>query len=396
MYKHFLDRWFRGLTGHVFAVRFWDGSLKTYGEGSPTFTIIIKKESVLGEIARNLSLGFGEAYMRGDVDVEGSVPELCAMFHGTDIKNASLSFGAKVANFILRQQHRGRLGRAQKNVEHHYDLGNDFYAMWLGKERLYSCAYFKAPHDSIDTAQANKLEHICKKLFLQAGETLLDVGCGWGALVIHAAKKYGVKAYGITLSKGQFEYASQRVREEGLTDQITIELVDYRELIRRGVTFDKVVSVGMFEHVGLKQYPEYFAATDQLMKPGGIGVLHTIGKMQSGAFDPWVEKYIFPGAHLPGLDEIASTINRFAFRVTDIENWRPHYAFTLDHWLEGFEANIEKVRGMYGESFVRMWRLYLAGSSAGFRYGDLDLWQIQFTKGLRNDLPLTREYLYQE
>lgn len=396
MYKHFLDRWFRSLKNHTFAVRFWDGSLKIYGDASPTFTIVIKKESVLVEISRNLSMGFGEAYMRGDIDVEGSLPDLVKMFHGTDIKNRSLSFGAKIANFILRRQHRGQLGRAQKNVEHHYDLGNDFYAWWLGKERLYSCAYFKTAQDSIDKAQAQKMEHICKKLFLQSGQTLLDIGCGWGALVIYAAKKYGVKAHGITLSRGQFEYARERVLEQGLSDQITIELVDYRDLVRRGLTFDVVVSVGMFEHVGREHLVEYFDGTHQLMKPGATGLLHTIGKMKGRPMDPWIQKYIFPGAYLPGIGEITSAMKEFPFRILDVENLRPHYALTLDRWLEAYESNVDAVRGLYGESFVRMWRLYLAGSSAGFRYGDLDLWQIQFIKGLRNDLPMTRDYLYNQ
>ncbi len=393
MYASLLSRWLEGLCGPAFSVRFWDGKVKTYGQGTPTVTLTIKKASVLPEVMRNLTLGFGEAYMRGDIDIEGSITDVVALFHGTTLKQTSMSFGARVANRLLRMAHRGRIGQAQKNVEHHYDLGNDFYALWLDRERLYSCAYFKSPDDTINQAQQNKLNHICKKLFLQPGDTLLDIGCGWGGLVVHAVKHFGVNAHGITLSAGQYEYAKQRVEREGLNDQITIERTDYRELVKRGLSFDKVVSVGMFEHVGQKHISEYMAGTAALLKEGGVGLLHTIGKMKGLPMEPWIEKYIFPGAYLPGIGEMLEAMKEFPLRVIDVENLRRHYALTLDWWLKGFEANLEKIRGMYGDSFIRMWRLYLAGSSAGFRYGDLELWQIQFTKGLRNDLPMTRDYL---
>ncbi|MSR85049.1 class I SAM-dependent methyltransferase [Candidatus Uhrbacteria bacterium] len=395
MYKQALDRWLSTTdfsTGLI--IRFWDGTSKTYGP-NPRFTVTLKKASVIPELVKNISMGFGEAYMRGDIDIEGSMIDAVELFHGTDIKESALSFGAKLTRGLMNLKQNNKLGQAAKNIQHHYDVGQDFYALWLGEEMVYSCAYFKNAHESIDVAQSDKLDYICKKLFLKPGETMLDIGCGWGGLVMHAAKTYGVTAHGITLSKDQLAYATKQVKEEGLEGKVMIELIDYRELIRRGMTFDKVASIGMFEHVGLDHQQEYFDATNQLMKPGAIALLHTIGKMRGAMVDPWIQKYIFPGAYLPAIGEVTTSMKKFAFRITDIENLRLHYALTLDRWLEAFEKNVDKVHALYGESFVRMWRLYLAGSSAGFRYGDLDLWQIQFTKGIRNDLPMTRDYLYQ-
>ncbi|MFH2231605.1 MAG: cyclopropane-fatty-acyl-phospholipid synthase family protein [Patescibacteria group bacterium] len=391
--KKLLDRWLRTMEVCGFLIRFWDGRVDSYGKGKPKFKLNIKNKKVLGEILRQPSIGFGEAYMRGDIEIEGSFEELLKIFHGTGQYTQPNSLLGKVPVFFTWLKQKNRLGQAQKNISHHYDIGNEFYDLWLGKERMYSCAYFKKPEDSIDTAQTQKIEHICKKLFLKKDETLLDIGCGWGGVIINAAKKYGVKSHGITLSKEQHAVVTKRISDEGLKDQVTVEIVDYRELVKRGIQFDKVVSIGMFEHVGKENIAEYMKVTDKLMKSGSVGLLHTIGKMHGTMTDAWIQKYIFPGGYLPGIDEITTLMAKQSFRLRDVENLRQHYAMTLDLWLEEFEANLDSVRKMFDEDFIRMWRMYLLGSSTGFRYGNLDLWQLQFTKGLRNDLPITRDYL---
>lgn len=391
-----LDRWLASLTNTPpFAFRFWDGTVKRYGQGEPVFVVVIKNASVLPRFMSDVALGFGEAYMHGEIEVEGSLEELLHVFHAMSVKQRPYSLKSALVAWLIGRGLKNRLGQAQKNIRRHYDIGNDFYRLWLGKERLYSCAYFKTADDSIDQAQGQKLEHICRKLFLKPGETLLDIGCGWGGLIIHAAKYYGVSAHGITLSQDQYDEATRRIAAEGRADRVTVEIVDYRELAARGRQFDKISSIGMFEHVGRDNMKTYFDATDRLMKPGAVGLLHTIGTMRGQGVGAWTQKYIFPGAYLPGLRQLTRVMANFPFRIVDIENLRPHYALTLDHWHQAFEANVDTIRKMYSEEFVRMWRLYLVGSAAGFRYGRLDLWQIQFTKGLRNDLPLTRDYLYQ-
>jgi cyclopropane-fatty-acyl-phospholipid synthase len=271
-------------------------------------------------------------------------------------------------------------------------LGNDFFKLWLDREMVYSCAYFRHPEDDIDKAQEQKLEYLCAKLRLAQGERLLDIGCGWGSLAIHAARNRGSSVIGITLSEEQLREAANRVAQLVIGDLVELRLQDYRELSETE-GFDKLVSVGMFEHVGREHIVEYLGRTARLLKVGGSGVLHTIGRMAVGSVNPWIHKYIFPGLYLPSLAEVANGMAKSGLNIVDVENLRMHYAYTLDRWAAAFERQTEQIREMFDDRFVRTWRMYLS-SAATFRYGYLNLWQITFTKGLVNNLPLTREHLY--
>lgn len=255
----------------------------------------------------------------------------------------------------------------------------------------YSCAYFRHEDDTLEQAQQQKYEYICRKLQLKKGDTLIDVGCGWGGMLIYAAKNYGISGVGCTLSEPQVQFAKQRIDQEGLQNRITVFKQDYREI---NGAFDKFVSIAMFEHVGKKFIPQFMEKTRSLLKKGGIGVLHYIGKEKPSAGDPWTLKYLFPGGYIPMLDETVGAMGKAGLIPVDIEDLRRHYARTLDEWSKRFHTHIEKIHSLFEEHFVRMWRLFLNGSSAGFRYGNSRLYQITFTNGLNNNLPLTRKNLY--
>jgi cyclopropane-fatty-acyl-phospholipid synthase len=284
--------------------------------------------------------------------------------------------------------------KSKEDIQYHYDLGNDFYKLWLDETLTYSCAYFKTKEDSLYKAQLNKVAYILKKLNLKKGERLLDIGCGWGELIITAAKKYGVNALGITLSEEQFRKVRERIKENNLENQVDVKLIDYRELADAGERFDRVVSVGMLEHVGRKNLSIYMETVNKLLKPNGVSLLHCITTQQEGETDQWIEKHIFPGGYIPSIRELVTLMPDYDFHLIDLESLRLHYAQTLQCWAENFENALEKVREMKDEKFIRMWRLYLNACAASFHHGVIDIHQFLFTKGLNNELPMTRDYLY--
>ncbi|HVQ74849.1 MAG TPA: cyclopropane-fatty-acyl-phospholipid synthase family protein [Candidatus Binatia bacterium] len=376
----------------AFSVRLWNGERRTYGTGPEDVAVRLKdRRTALGLLA-NPSLRFGEAYVAGDIEVEGdlgALMELLLRVARGDLAPGLLHRGLAA---VTRWARRNSPRRSRRHVAHHYDLGNDFFALWLGETMAYSCAYFRHPSDDLDTAQEQKFRHLCEKLRLEPGQTLLDVGCGWGGLAAHAAAHHGVNVVGITLSEAQKRHAEAMIAARGLGGQVEIRLADYRELRPRR-PFDRIVSVGMFEHVGQALIPAYMAATARLLADGGVGVLHTIGRMAPAPIDPWIGTHVFPGAYFPSLGELAEAMGDRDLAIADVEAWRLHYALTLDRWSEAFEEHAPAVAGQYGERFVRMWRLYLRSSAAAFRVGNLTVWQIQFTRGENNNLPLTRDYL---
>ena len=375
-----------------FAFQFWDGEDVVYGD-QPQVILHFNSREAAKQLLGHGFLGFGEAYMAGDLEVEGDLQELLRLGICFRYDRQNVSFWKKIQLLAYSLVTRNTLDRTPKNIEHHYDLGDEFYQLFLDQTLTYSCGYFTSETDSLEQAQLNKYEHICRKLDLQPGEKLVDIGCGWGGMLIYAAQKYGIKGLGNTLSRKQCECANRKIEELGLQNQIEVVLKDYREV---SGTFDKFVSIGMFEHVGKEFIPEFMRKVSQLLKKGGIGLLHTIGKNTESPRDPWIMKYIFPGGYIPQLAEIVREMGRVDFSIMDVENLRFHYGHTLDCWADNYEKNVDKVRSMFDESFVRMWRLYLHASSAGFKYGSSRLYQILFTNGLTNGLPLTRKHLYQD
>jgi cyclopropane-fatty-acyl-phospholipid synthase len=376
-----------------FRLRFWDGEETSLGSATPGFVLTFATASALRATLLKGFLGFGEAYMRGEIEVEGDWDRLFALALGSDLERARPRGAAALAWLLGRWRRRASRRGARRNAACHYDLGNDFFRLWLDEGMSYSCAYFRTPGLTIDEAQEAKLELICRKLRLRPGQTLLDVGCGWGALVIHAARAHGVRAVGCTLSTEQAELARQRVHDAGLDERVEVRLQDYRDV---SGSFDRWVSVGMAEHVGKAFFSPFATSIARLLRPGGVGLLHLIGKDRVSPGDPWTLTYIFPGSYIPALPEVTGHLGRHGLVVADVENLRLHYARTLECWRQRFEARAAEVEAMLGRRFVRMWRLFLTSSAAGFRYGDTRLYQIVFSNGPSNELPETREDLYRE
>ncbi|MBI4032815.1 class I SAM-dependent methyltransferase [Candidatus Berkelbacteria bacterium] len=387
-----LEKLFAAVKVGGFTVVWPDGTKRTYGPDRSEFTLTIKDPRAISLMVRNISLGFGESYMDGLIDIEGDLRDVIALPHRN--RAAFPQYANRSFFKLMRGVTLGVKPAAQrKAVQHHYDIGNAFYELWLDETMSYSCAYFKQKTDPLAKAQRQKIDHTLRKLQLRPGQRLLDIGCGWGWLIITAAKQYKVKATGISQSAEQVKKVKERIKAEGLEHLVEVKLADYRELTG-SETYDRIVSVGMFEHVGRPHHDEYFAAVSRLIKPGGISVLHTITTDYERPTDPWIAKYIFPSSYIPSWREVIAKLPDHSLHLTDVESLRIHYAMTLDHWGENFEKNLDKVRTMFDERFVRMWRLYLAASGSSFRNSGLDLHQFVFTKGLNNDLPLTREFLY--
>jgi cyclopropane-fatty-acyl-phospholipid synthase len=375
-----------------FAFEFWDGDRVCYGDPAlPAVTLRLKSREAARLVAADGFLGFGEAYMAGELEVDGDLQELLRLGLLSGFDQPPPSPWKRFLFGVQRWMTRNTGRRAGQNIAHHYERGNDFYALYLDPTMTYSCAYFRDGGESLEQAQRQKYQHIARKLRLQPGEQLLDIGCGWGGMLIHAVQHWGVSAVGNTLSGAQCDYARQRIKDLGLEHGIRVLLDDYRSLTGE---FDKVVSIGMFEHVGKTFIPVFMDRVSRLLKKGGLGLVQTIGKDAPSGTDPWVSKYIFPGYYLPSLDEILREMGRVGFSILDLENLRLHYARTLDMWVGNFERNVEQVRRLFGDVFVRMWRLYLHSSAAGFKYGETRVYQVLFSKGLNNELPMTREHVY--
>ena len=284
--------------------------------------------------------------------------------------------------------------RSKDNIQHHYDLGNDFFSLWLDPSMTYSCAYFEQDDDPLDIAQQQKNCHILRKLCLRPGDRLLDIGSGWGQLVIQAARDYGVRATGITLSQEQFEASRDQIARLGLGHLAEVRMLDYRDLDGKNEQFDRIASVGMLEHVGQASLPQFMDKLEHLLAPGGLTLLHNITATREGLPNTWTEKYIFPGGYIPSLRELVSLLPEHDFHLLHLESLRRHYALTLDRWHENYSRHIDEVENRYGRRFSRMWNLYLLASAASFRSG-LELYQMVFSKGLCEDVPLTFKFIYE-
>ena len=387
--KIFIKSFLHTFKDESFCVKFWDGDEVKVGENDPLFKIILKKPIPKKDILTSTTLAFGEAYMNGDLEVEGDFSlMLNTVLKYKDKFTTDFKGLPKIFSNLTSTK------KQKEEVTYHYDIGNDFYKLWLDDTLSYSCAYFKNENESLGEAQLNKIHHLLKKLNLREGITLLDIGCGWGALLIEAAKLYKIKGLGITLSEEQFKAFKERIEKENLQNYLQVKLMDYRELEKSGLLFDRVVSVGMLEHVGRSNYDLFMKCVSKVLKKEGVFVLHYISGLYESEGDAWIKKYIFPGGVIPTLREIISLSADYKFYTVDVESLRMHYYKTLIKWAENFEKNTDKVREMFDEKFVRMWRMYLYSCAACFYTGVIDLHQIVFTKGVNNSLPLTREYLY--
>lgn len=389
--KTFLNTFLKNFDEENFEVDFWDGDKILIGKGEPRFKVKINKPLNKKDLLNSTSLAFGEAYMNGDVEFEGDLflvldTVLKYMNKFTTNHKALPEIFHKFTN----------KSKQKEEVTSHYDIGNDFYSLWLDKTLSYSCAYFKNENDSLYEAQMNKIHHILKKLNLKEGQSLLDIGCGWGMLLIEAAKKYKVKGIGITLSEEQYKKFSERIKEEKLEDYLEVRIMDYRDLKKSHLSFDRVVSVGMIEHVGRTNYDLFFENVNAVLKNGGLFLLHYISGMKESEGDAWIKKYIFPGGMLPSLREIIYISAEYNYHTIDVESLRLHYTKTLLEWYKNFNENIDKVKEMFDERFIRMWSLYLCSCAATFNNGIIDLHQILFSKGINNEISITRDYLYKE
>jgi len=389
--KALLDRALRLIKVGSIKVSYWTGETEVYGSGELYGHLTFNSAKAIRAFAKGPTLGFGEGYMSGEIEFEGDL----AMIGRFATENAhAMGSISKLRPLFAHKNNPNRQSRQAKQIQHHYDLGNDFYRLWLDDSMTYSCGYFRTPKDTLEQAQTQKLDHTLRKLQLRPGMTLLDIGSGWGQLLIKAVQDYGVTGHGITLSQEQFRLSTARAKELGLEDKLTFELINYQDLAKRQLTFDRIVSVGMFEHVGRRNQRDYFKAVDQLLAPGGLTLLHTITNQTSGPTDPWTDRYIFPGGYIPAVAEVTTIYPDYGWSLLDYENLRLHYAMTLNEWRQRFEAHKDEVIKRYDERFYRMWRLYLAGSESGFRWGDLSLSQFVFSKTIDNELPLTRDFLY--
>ena len=357
------------------------------GDGDPAFTVIFHKEIPLTALTTSTSLALGEAYMDGDLEIEGDLYNALDHFLGQMGKFSTDESALKKLIFSST----GKKNQ-EKEVQSHYDIGNDFYKLWLDETMSYSCGYFLHEDDSLYQAQVNKVDYILKKLHLSQGMSLLDIGCGWGFLLIEAAKKYGVHGMGITLSREQYEAFSRRIKEQKLGALLEGAHMDYRDLPKMNRTFDRVVSVGMVEHVGRHNYQLFMDCAKKVLKPGGLFLLHFISALKEHAGDPWIKKYIFPGGVIPSLREMLSCAAEDDFHTLDAENLRLHYNRTLLCWDKNYREHMDQIREMFDERFVRMWDLYLAACAATFHNGIIDLHQVLFSNGINNDVPMVRWY----
>lgn len=407
-----LRRIFKEYEG-AFTIKLWDNSVLQIGNGVSAFTLTFHSSHVLRDLVLfHDPIRLAEAYFDGAVEVSGDFNAAMGLRYYLEGLKLPLQEKLTLAlRALLLGNQKSRPRKKTKkpanitrqndveSIAFHYDVSNEFYKLWLDDHMVYSCAYFETPKQDLEAAQCNKLDYICRKLRLRKGESFLDIGCGWGALACWAAKHYGVRAHGITLSRNQFKYASEEVKRQGLEGQVTIEMRNYRDL-SRGANYDKISSIGMFEHVGLKNLPEYFSIVHQLLKDGGLFLNHGITSEEPdwnrGTSTQFINRHVFPDGELDIVSNIQRRMEDANFEIFDVEGLRPHYAFTLRHWVNRLDAKCEEAIRLVGERTYRIWRLYMTGSALQFEQGATGIYQILAQRkenGLPN-LPLTRHDLY--
>ncbi len=369
----------------------WNGEHLGPIAGAAVVTIRVKDRGTLFTLLRDPPVQFGDAYSAGRVEIEGDLVQFMHLvYHAAARAERHRSVAHRMTDW-LRRPRRNTLAGSRDNIHRHYDIGNEFYALWLGETMAYTCAYYPTHEATLEQAQIAKMDHVCRKLRLKPGESVVEAGCGWGTLALHMASRYGVRVRAFNISREQVAFARARAKQQGLDGQVEFVEDDYRNISGR---YDVFVSVGMLEHVGLENYAELGCIVRRSLTARGRGLIHSIGRNRPSPLHPWIERRIFPGAYAPSLSEMMQIFEPCDLSVLDVENIRLHYALTLRHWLQRYHAAEERVRRMFDETFVRMWRLYLAGSIAAFETGTLQLFQVLFTTQENNDIPLTRQHLY--
>ena len=370
----------------------WDGWAVGRTSGDAFATATVRDRGALYKLALNPELEFGELLTQGRIRVEGSLARFLEAVNRAKAEAGFQHLPQKVLRWLYRPRSNA-LDKSRENIYQHYDIGNDFYELWLDREMVYTCAYFPVPDVSLEQAQLAKMDHVCRKVRLKPGDTVVEAGCGWGALARHMAREYGVKVRAYNISHEQIAYARERAHREGLDDRVEYVEGDYREISGQ---FDAFISVGMLEHVGLDNFPRLASVMRRSLKSDGRGLIHSIGRDKRALMNPWIERRIFPGAYPPTLSEMMQLFEPSGFSVLDVENLRLHYVKTLEHWLERYESASKRVNTLFGPEFVNTWRLYLAGSIAAFSSGDLQLFQVTFARHGSNQIPWTRQYLYEQ
>lgn len=381
------------------AVTWWDGRTAC-ADGAARIGLRVRDPRVLHSLVRPTLGRLARHYVEEQIDLEGDPRELTRVGEAlSGAPSARVNRHVPMKNWLAHTRLFDR-----KAIRYHYDIGDDFFGLWLDRRRVYSCAYFKTAEDTLETAQEQKLDHICRKLMLHEGERFLDIGCGWGALIVWAAERYGVRATGITLSENQYEFARQRIREAGLAGRCEVKLLDYRD-VPEDQPYDKIASVGMFEHVGRRNLAVYFGKIRRLLREGGLVLNHGITLNMpeqhelGGDIGRFIDEYVFPGGELAHVSRVMHEMSLQALEAADVESLRPHYARTLWHWVDRLEASRAAAVSRVGEKAYRIWRIYMAGSAHAFERGWMSIYQILGGKAAvdgRLRLPLTRAYMYQD
>jgi cyclopropane-fatty-acyl-phospholipid synthase len=376
-----------------------DGGVATHGEGPPVFTVHFKTDRAVRDLMIKSSLGFGEAYTRGDIDVEGDMQALVLLSYELQERLLKGSLWQRASYMLGVLARRNTIDGSKKNISAHYDLANGFYQLWLDPEMQYTCAYFHQPTDTLEDAQTQKMDLVCRKLRLQPGELVVEAGCGWGGLALHMARNYGVRVKSFNISKEQVAFARERAQRLGIdSDRIEYILDDYRNVPNHIKSCDKFVSLGMLEHVGRGGYADFHRVVAKVLRKPGLAMVHFISRTNpSPISNPWLEKHVFPGYYNPSLGEMLAPLERDHRQLhpVDVENMRYHYALTLRHWLERLERSADTVRAQWGEDVLRTFRLYLSGGCADFTNGaGTVIYQVLLSHGFDNGAPLTRQHFY--
>ena len=381
-------------------ITLWTGAQLALAE-RPTVSLTLRSASAARHLLNPSLHSLGEAFVEGDIDLDGPIRDVLCIAESLAREQDGHARRGRLPSMVAR--HTRRTDRSA--IEYHYDVSNAFYAAWLDPQMVYSCAYYRAPSDDLATAQAAKLDHVCRKLMLKPGQRLLDIGCGWGALAIHAATRYGARVVGITLSRNQFELATERVREAGVSDAVEIRMQDYRDIARHE-RFDRISSIGMFEHVGLKRLREYFDTIHTLLEPGGITLNHGITSSDVDSREvglgagEFIDRYVFPDGELPHVSLAIREMSAAGLELVDAESLRRHYARTLWAWSDAFERRFAQLSALAGERRARIWRVYLAGCAHAFEHDWINLYQLLAVRSQRtpngalSPVPMTRDYMY--